>query len=233
MPFSTPGCSRQPANTYTQLQCYLRHIASKELSMSEIKLTYFNTRGRAEVTRLIFTQAQRKFVDNRIDREEWAKMKDSTPKGQLPVLEVDGMMICESAAIARFAARETGLYGSNNKEAAICDMVTDSIGEVAHAAINKMFSAKTEDEKNAADEKIYESLKPLEKLVAQYKKGTYVLGDKVAAPDISLYSMVAFCTDANPEFKTDSIPTIAGIAKSFSEQPHIAAYLASRPKTEH
>jgi len=44
--------------------------------MSEIKLTYFNTRGRAEVTRLIFTQAQRKFIDNRIDREEWAKMKD-------------------------------------------------------------------------------------------------------------------------------------------------------------
>ena len=29
-----------------------------------------------------------------------------TPKGQIPVLEVDGKMICESLAIARFIARE-------------------------------------------------------------------------------------------------------------------------------
>jgi len=35
----------------------------------------------------------------------------------------------------------------NKMFSAKTDMVTDSIGEVAHAAINKMFSAKTEDEK--------------------------------------------------------------------------------------
>ena len=31
-----------------------------------------------------------------------------TPKGQLPVLEVEGKMMCESMAIARYVARETG-----------------------------------------------------------------------------------------------------------------------------
>ena len=30
----------------------------------------------------------------------------ATPKGQLPIMEVDGKMMCESMAMARYVARE-------------------------------------------------------------------------------------------------------------------------------
>ena len=35
-----------------------------------------------------------------------------TPKGQLPVLEVDGKMMCESMAIVRFIAREYSKFSN-------------------------------------------------------------------------------------------------------------------------
>ena len=35
-----------------------------------------------------------------------------TPKGQIPVLEVDGKMICESMAIVRFIAREYSKFSN-------------------------------------------------------------------------------------------------------------------------
>ena len=43
--------------------------------MSEYKLTYFNGRGRAEFTRLIFTAAGQKFTDERFELSEWPSKK--------------------------------------------------------------------------------------------------------------------------------------------------------------
>jgi len=41
------------------------------------KLTYFNGRGRAELSRLIFAAAGVQYEDVRIERADWAKMKPS------------------------------------------------------------------------------------------------------------------------------------------------------------
>jgi glutathione S-transferase len=45
------------------------------------------------------------YEDKRIPREEWPTMKPNTPLGQMPVLEVDGKMLGQSVAIARYLAR--------------------------------------------------------------------------------------------------------------------------------
>ncbi|GFS04056.1 hematopoietic prostaglandin D synthase [Elysia marginata] len=46
-------------------------------NMPTYKLSYFNTRGRAEIARLIFAYAGQKFEDNRVSRENWPAMKPS------------------------------------------------------------------------------------------------------------------------------------------------------------
>lgn len=44
--------------------------------MPSYKLTYFNIRGRAELTRLVFAATGTQYEDNRIEREKWPAMKE-------------------------------------------------------------------------------------------------------------------------------------------------------------
>ena len=45
--------------------------------MGKMKLIYFNARGRAELARLILAQAGEDYIDERIERDDWAKLKPS------------------------------------------------------------------------------------------------------------------------------------------------------------
>ena len=51
--------------------------SEKVRRMSSYKVTYFNGRGRGELTRLLMVTAGQDFEDERITREEWPKMKPS------------------------------------------------------------------------------------------------------------------------------------------------------------
>ena len=82
--------------------------------MPSYKLYYFNLKGRAELTRLIFAAAGVEYTDVRVS--DWPASRDETPLGQLPYLEIDGVKLPQSIAIARFIAREFNLAGKTNLE---------------------------------------------------------------------------------------------------------------------
>ena len=44
-------------------------------TMVQYKLTYFNTKGRAEISRLLFTMAGVEYEDERITKEDWKDRK--------------------------------------------------------------------------------------------------------------------------------------------------------------
>merc|ERR1711862_586541 len=81
--------------------------------MGKLKLTYFDVKGRAEITRLALSYGDIPFEDERISHEEFASKKPSLPLGQLPVIEVDGKTYPQSMALARYAARLSDLYPSD------------------------------------------------------------------------------------------------------------------------
>ena len=109
-------------------------------SPPKYKLTYFNTRGLAESIRWMFAYKNVPFEDYRIkefpahivpgETPEWDALKPNTPYGTIPILEVDGNgeYLGESTAIARYVAREIGLEGKNNWEAAQADSIITYIG---------------------------------------------------------------------------------------------------------
>ena len=43
--------------------------------MGKMKLIYFNARGRAELARLILAQAGEDYIDERVERDDWPKLK--------------------------------------------------------------------------------------------------------------------------------------------------------------
>lgn len=55
------------------------------------------------------------------------------PTGQVPALEYNGRLLCQSMTIARFVAREFHLAGKDNWEMAQADMVVDCISDLSQS----------------------------------------------------------------------------------------------------
>ena len=77
-------------------------LSGNRSKMSTYKLYYFNARGRAETSRLIFAQTGVAYEDTRLEGEKWQELKPSTPTGMMPILEVDGKQLVGSGVISRF-----------------------------------------------------------------------------------------------------------------------------------
>ncbi|XP_071493919.1 S-crystallin SL11-like isoform X2 [Diadema antillarum] len=114
-------------------------------------VVYFNSRGRVEIARLLFVLKGVEFDDVRL--ESLAAFAESdyrkkSPLGQLPILEVEGQPILpQSRAIQRYLAREFGLYGSNNKDATLIDMVAETCDEFHEARYRFLFYEPDEAKK--------------------------------------------------------------------------------------
>ncbi|KAI1711875.1 putative glutathione S-transferase 5 [Ditylenchus destructor] len=93
--------------------------------MVQYKLTYFDVRGLGEMSRCILAYAGAEYEDHRITHEQWPALKPTMPYEQLPVLEVDGVKIPQSFAIARFLAKRFELAGKTDVESALLDSIMD------------------------------------------------------------------------------------------------------------
>lgn len=51
------------------------------------------------------------------------------PMGQMPILEVDGIRIHQSKAIARYVAKNVGLAGSNDWETLLIDIAVETVND--------------------------------------------------------------------------------------------------------
>ncbi|GFH17410.1 uncharacterized protein HaLaN_14043, partial [Haematococcus lacustris] len=74
--------------------------------------------GRGEATRLMLKLNKIPFEDVTFGWDEWPKLKPSMPFGQVPVLEVDGQQLAQTAAIERYVAKLTGMYPDDPWQAA-------------------------------------------------------------------------------------------------------------------
>lgn len=80
----------------------------------DLKLYYFDIKGKGESIRLICAYAGLNLEDHRFEtRDQFLAMKNSSrlPFGQVPMLEVDGKAaMVQSAAIMRYLGKLSGLY---------------------------------------------------------------------------------------------------------------------------
>ena len=97
-----------------------------------IKFSYFDLSARGFPIRVCLRASGVDFEDHRVKFEEWGEMKASgfAPLGQLPVLNIDGLEMCESIPMSIYAARLANLYPTDPLEAYKVDELVAIIDEM-------------------------------------------------------------------------------------------------------
>lgn len=98
-----------------------------------MKLTYFDVHGgRGEPIRLAMFLGKLDFHDNRFPFSDFAEVRQSTPLGQVPTLELKGETITQCNAITRYVGRLTNLYPSDPYQALKCDEIMEAIEDISY-----------------------------------------------------------------------------------------------------
>ncbi|RDD47696.1 Glutathione S-transferase [Trichoplax sp. H2] len=205
--------------------------------MPAITLHYFNLAARGETIRLIFAAGGVDYKDLRYEQENWPTLKASGkfPFDQLPVLEVDGRLIGQSATIARFAARLAGLAGKTSIEQAVADQVADCF---LHDLLDKFiaFTFEKDETKKEQIKTTYTTeiipfyLGKLEKIL-QENGGQYFAGSLTYA-DIAFYRFISVgisSLDLKPQ--PEKYPLLTGLYSRVKEIPGIKDWESRKPNT--
>jgi len=208
--------------------------------MVHYKLTYFNARGRAEPMRLLFAAAGVEYEDHRIEQADWptAKAALKLPFGQIPILEVDGVVLCQTNACTRYLARKFHMAGKTELEHAQADMIVDCFDD-AIKPMMEFFSQKDEAKKaelkkKYVDEQLPGYLTHLQAiLVANHGGDHYFVGTELTWADLTFLNvigwMISFGGLENP---LEKFPKLAALHHKVENLPKVAAWIAKRPKTQ-
>ena len=201
--------------------------------MSTYKLIYFNVKARAELARFIFAQADIKYEDQRVKREEWMELKPKTPFGTLPVLVEDGKQLGGSTTIARYLAEKFGLAGANAVENAEIASIVDTINDVTQE-MGKAHFEKDEGRKKELVEKLHEfipaKLALFEKRAAGNDNG-WLFGNKLTWADFAFYLSADWILMGNKD-ALEKFPGLKKLRGSVETLPNIAKWIEERPKTD-
>ena len=198
-------------------------------------LIYFNGRGRAEITRILFKEAGVNFVDKRVEGKDWPAYKPQTPFGQMPVLEVNGKQIAESGAIERYVARVTNAYGASAWESAQVDQTCEALHDT-FGPLMATFGIKDAEEKKTKTAAFFADHYPgwtakLEKLLESNNGGNgYFVGTGVTLADIHFFVAYDNVLRQNAA-GLDRFPKLKALHARVGARPNIAAWIRARPDT--
>lgn len=203
--------------------------------MSLYRFIFYNSKARAEPTRLIFAQAGVEYVDERIKGEDWPTVAPRIPFGSLPVLEVDGRPLSGTLVIERYLGVKHGLGGADDFENALIDSALDALSDMVTKFKSYWFDSdvtrKVETKKRLDESRVIpETLDNLEKFVASNKDG-WLVGSKLTYGDINVYYWLDVISKNWPEPIVDNYPSLSQLVKRVEAQPRIAKWIKERPVT--
>merc|ERR1712062_482645 len=210
---------------------FLNKETKSSLEMPNVKLTYFNLRGRGEPCRIMLAYGGIKYEDERIPppwdpATSWPTLKPNTPFGVLPILTWDGEEICQSMACARFVAREVGLYGKSSLEQAQVDEIVDVIQDLTNTFIKFYFAKDEAALKNFSEVTLVTALGQLEKRLVS--RGEDFVGNSLTWADTHVFMYIS---DLEPA-ALEKFPKLTALKERVGNVPNIKAWVESRPKTD-
>ena len=183
----------------------------------EIKLYYFKIPfWRAEVTRLALFIGDVPFKDYRVEGKEIDNLKETgllpnnqiAPFKQLPVLDVDGKIIAQTGAIARFCGKLSGLYPKNDDlEAAQIDQIIEAAQDINYLVT---LSGRDKEKKRLALARKILATKHLpkwfqflENLLKKNNESYFFVGNKISIADLAIWRLLGWLSSG----LLDGVPT--------------------------
>jgi glutathione S-transferase len=223
---------------------------------SNIELKYFGARGAAETARIILALANKEYKDTRFEitpgtmnAPEFLAAKESGELdmnlGRAPVLIVDGKPLGQSKAIERYLAKQFGLMGESDFEAAQIDCIAEHCRDVKDAQMRKGFSTfnreKSEEDKAKAKKEWFDVDMPqmlgkIEKVVKMTSsKNGYAVGNKNSYADVAIFSLLMDCTMQSDQDETlkaaEGCKLLMDIANRIATDDNVSKWIQERPKS--
>ena len=206
-----------------------------------IKIYYSHTPfWRAEVLRVSLFISNTPFEDVRITREEFINMIKTgylpngkkVPFHQLPVIEVDGEIIGQTGAIARYCGKISNLYSNDNINAAkidqIIDAATDITNLVSPTIREKDEQKKVEDRLLLKNKLLPRWFRYLENILSESTSDWFV-ENKMTIADIAMWRLLGWLIsgiiDGIPTTIVDSYPKLKNIHTNVHHHPKVQEWM--------
>ena len=194
---------------------------------------------RAEVLRVSLFIKDIPFEDIRVSREEFIHMIKTgflpngkrSPFHQLPVMEVDGEIIGQTGAIARYCGKISNLYPDDMLKAAkidqIIDAATDITNVVSPTIREKDEVKKIEDRKILVNKLLPRWFRYLENLLLEDDSTWFV--KKMTIADIAMWRLLGWLTsgiiDGIPTSIIDDFPKLKNIHHQVHTHPKVQEWM--------
>ena len=205
-----------------------------------IKIYYSHTPfWRAEVLRVSLFIKDIPFEDIRVSREEFVHLIKTgflpngkkAPFHQLPVIEVEGKIIGQTGAIARYCGKASNLYADDNLKAAkidqIIDAATDITNLVSPTIREKDLDKKMDDRKLLVNKLLPRWFRYLENLLSEDESAWFV--EKMSIADVAIWRLLGWLTsgiiDGIPTSIIDDFPKLKNVHHQVHTHPKVQEWM--------
>ena len=194
---------------------------------------------RAEVLRVSLFIKDIPFEDVRVSREEFIHMIKTgflpngkrSPFHQLPVMEVDGEIIGQTGAIARYCGKISNLYADDMLKAAKIDQIIDAATDITNV-VSPTIREKDQEKKMEVRKVLVNKLLPrwfryLENLLSEDDSTWFV--EKMTIADIAMWRLLGWLTsgiiDGIPTSVVDDFPKLKNIQHQVHTHPKVQEWM--------
>ncbi|XP_014719367.1 glutathione S-transferase A4-like isoform X2 [Equus asinus] len=193
------------------------------------KLCYFRGRGRMESIRWLLAAAGVEFEEEFIEtREQYEKLqKDGRLLfGQVPLVEMDGMVLTQTKAILSYLAAKYDLYGKDLKERVRVDMYADGTLDLMMMIALAAFKTPGEKEENLAlvVKKAKTCYFPAFEKILKDHGEDFLVGNKFSWADVQLLEAILMVEELDASVLSD-FPLLKAFKTRISSIPTIKKFL--------
>uniref|UniRef100_A0A673TML3 Glutathione S-transferase n=1 Tax=Suricata suricatta TaxID=37032 RepID=A0A673TML3_SURSU len=188
--------------------------------------------GRCEAMRMLLADQGQSWKEEVVTKDTWLQgpLKASCLYGQLPKFQDGDFTLYQSNAILRHLGRTFGLYGKDQREAALVDVVNDGVEDLRCKYATLIYT-NYEGGKQDYVKALPDHLKPFETLLSQNRGGqAFIVGDQISFADYNLLDLLLNHQVLAPGC-LDPFPLLSAYVERLCARPKLKAFLASPEHT--